>query len=256
MWLGVLDECGATLHPAFIDGMEGFRALAGAYRGQAVEGLKPPRQPSLVNCAAALAGGEAVAIGGTQEMAAQWKAWFDARFPAIVRTTAEWPVGTARIKGLLHVRAGAVKSGVQLLKDAARWADEAGYPIEAGLARVQLAEVLSHTDVGASRTLDARKLRRMGWSALEDLGIPPQPHAYAATAAVALSRDDRALSPLTPREIEVLGLLADGLSYKAVGLRLGMSWRTAQLHASRIYDKLDVHGKMEAFEVARELGIL
>jgi ATP/maltotriose-dependent transcriptional regulator MalT len=35
-----------------------------------------------------------------------------------------------------------------------------------------------------------------------------------------------------------------------------MSWRTAQLHASRIYEKLDVHGKMQAFEVARELNIL
>ncbi len=73
---------------------------------------------------------------------------------------------------------------------------------------------------------------------------------------MALSRDDRSLSPLTPREIEVLGLLAEGLSYKEVGIRLGMSWRTAQLHASRIYEKLDVHGKMQAFEVARELKIL
>jgi ATP/maltotriose-dependent transcriptional regulator MalT len=255
-WLAVLDDAALTLHPAFVDGMEAFRALASAYRGEPVEGLKPPRQPSLVNCAAALAGGEAIAIAGSQEAAATWKAWFDATFPAIVRTTVEWPVATARIKGLLHVRAGAVKSGVQLLKEAARWAEEAGYPVEAALAQLQLAEVLTHADVGSTRKLDARKLRRAGWGALQDLNVPPQAHAYAATSAVALSRDDRSLSPLTPREIEVLALLADGLSYKEVGLRLGMSWRTAQLHASRIYEKLDVHGKMQAFEVARELKIL
>jgi hypothetical protein len=77
-WLAILDEGGATLHPAFTDGMEAFRALAGAYRGENVEGLTPPRQPSLVNCAAALAGGEAIAIAGSQEAAATWKAWFDA----------------------------------------------------------------------------------------------------------------------------------------------------------------------------------
>lgn len=255
-WLDRLHQASSTLHPAFVDGMEGFRALAAAYRGEAVEGLKPPRQPSLVNCAAALAGGEAIAIAGSQEAAATWKGWFDASFPSIVKTTVEWPVTTARIKGLLHVRAGAVKTGVQLLKDAARWAQDAGYPVEAALAQLQLAEVLTHADVGSTRKLDARKLRRVGWSALQELGVPPQSHAYAATSAVALSRDDRALSPLTPREIEVLALLADGLSYKEVGLRLGMSWRTAQLHASRIYEKLDVHGKMQAFEVARELKIL
>ncbi|MFN8584843.1 MAG: helix-turn-helix transcriptional regulator [Dehalococcoidia bacterium] len=255
-WLAVLDEERQTLHPAFLDGMEGFRALAGAYRGEPVDGLKPPRQPSLVNCAAALAGGEAIAIAGSQEAAATWKAWFDASFPSIVKTTAEWPVAAARVKGLLHVRAGAVKSGVQLLQEAAKWADEAGYPIEAALSRLQLAEVLTHARVPTSRNLDARKLRRAGWSALQELGVPPQSHAYAATSAVALSQDDRSLSPLTPREIEVLALLADGLTYKEIGLKLGMSWRTAQLHASRIYEKLDVHGKMQAFEVARELKIL
>ncbi|MEZ4552386.1 MAG: LuxR C-terminal-related transcriptional regulator [Dehalococcoidia bacterium] len=254
--LELISETSRTLYPAFIDGMDAFRALAGAYRGEPVEGLKPPRQPSLVNCAAALAGGEAIAIAGSQEAAATWKAWFDASFPSIVKTTAEWPVAAARVKGLLHVRAGAVKSGIQLLQEAARWADEAGYPIEAALSRLQLAEVLTHASVPTSRKLDARKLRRTGWSALQELGIPPQSHAYAATAAVALSQDDRALSPLTPREIEVLGLLADGLTYKEIGLKLGMSWRTAQLHASRIYEKLDVHGKMQAFEVARELKIL
>ena len=251
-----LREIGPRLSPAFLDGMEGFRALAGAYRGEPVDGLKPPRQPSLVNCAAALAGGEAIAIAGSQEAAATWKAWFDASFPSIVKTTAEWPVAAARVKGLLHVRAGAVKSGVQLLQEAAKWADEAGYPIEAALSRLQLAEVLTHARVPTSRNLDARKLRRAGWSALQELGVPPQSHAYAATSAVALSQDDRSLSPLTPREIEVLALLADGLTYKEIGLKLGMSWRTAQLHASRIYEKLDVHGKMQAFEVARELKIL
>ncbi len=135
-------ESGPLLSPAFVDGMESFRALAAAYRGEAVEGLTPPKHPSLVNCAAALAGGEAIAIAGTQEAAATWKAWFDSSFPSIVLTTLEWPTSTARVKGLLHVRAGAVKSGVQLLKEAIRWSEDAGYAVEAALAQLQLAEIL------------------------------------------------------------------------------------------------------------------
>src|SRR5688572_28221066 len=52
--------------------------------------------------------------------------------------------------------------------------------------------------------------------------------------------------PLTPREIEVLRLLADGASYKDVASELGITVSTAQSRAKQIYRKLGVHSKMEA----------
>jgi DNA-binding CsgD family transcriptional regulator len=45
---------------------------------------------------------------------------------------------------------------------------------------------------------------------------------------------------LTPRELEVLTLLAEGMSNKAVARRLGISVHTAKFHVGAVIDKLDV----------------
>lgn len=53
-------------------------------------------------------------------------------------------------------------------------------------------------------------------------------------------------SPLTERETEVLTLLAEGLSYKMVADRLGLSFHTVSTHAKNIYEKLHVASVGEA----------
>jgi DNA-binding NarL/FixJ family response regulator len=47
-------------------------------------------------------------------------------------------------------------------------------------------------------------------------------------------------SPLSDRENEVLGLLAQGLSYKMVANQLGVSYSTVNTHTKHIYDKLHI----------------
>ena len=47
--------------------------------------------------------------------------------------------------------------------------------------------------------------------------------------------------PLTPREIEVLDLLAHGLTYALIADRLGISEHTVTTHIKNTYRKLDVH---------------
>jgi DNA-binding NarL/FixJ family response regulator len=54
------------------------------------------------------------------------------------------------------------------------------------------------------------------------------------------------VSPLSPREREVLALLADGLSYKMVADRLKLSFNTVNTHIRRIYDKLHLSSMGEA----------
>jgi len=49
------------------------------------------------------------------------------------------------------------------------------------------------------------------------------------------------LSRLTPREIEVLKLIAAGLSTKQIAASLGISFKTASCHRSRLMDKLGIH---------------
>ena len=47
--------------------------------------------------------------------------------------------------------------------------------------------------------------------------------------------------PLTPRETEVLKLIGDGLTTKQIGDRLGISFKTAACHRSRLLAKVGVH---------------
>lgn len=53
-------------------------------------------------------------------------------------------------------------------------------------------------------------------------------------------------SPLSPKENEVLSLLAEGLSYKMVADKLGVSYATINTHAKRIYEKLHISSLGEA----------
>jgi DNA-binding CsgD family transcriptional regulator len=51
---------------------------------------------------------------------------------------------------------------------------------------------------------------------------------------------------LTPRELEVLTLLAEGMSNKAIACRLGISVHTAKFHVGALIDKLDAVGRTDA----------
>ncbi len=53
-------------------------------------------------------------------------------------------------------------------------------------------------------------------------------------------------SPLSPKENEVLALLAEGLSYKMIADKLGVSYTTINTHTKRIYEKLHISSLGEA----------
>lgn len=61
-------------------------------------------------------------------------------------------------------------------------------------------------------------------------------------------------SELTPRETEILGLLAEGQSNKAIARNLGISDGTVKLHVKAILRKLNVHSRVEAAVMAVEYG--
>jgi DNA-binding NarL/FixJ family response regulator len=61
---------------------------------------------------------------------------------------------------------------------------------------------------------------------------------------------------LTPKEKEVLKLLTDGLSYKMVADKLGISYFTVNSHVKKIYDKLHVHSLGEAVALAHRNKIV
>jgi DNA-binding CsgD family transcriptional regulator len=61
---------------------------------------------------------------------------------------------------------------------------------------------------------------------------------------------------LTPREIEVLRLLAEGASNKAIARRLGISVHTAKFHVGSLLDKLDAVGRTDAVAHAARMGVI
>ena len=67
---------------------------------------------------------------------------------------------------------------------------------------------------------------------------------------------DSQLESLTPRENEVLRLMAEGTSSRDIAFRLGISYTTVRTHIRSLGSKLGVHSKLEAIVKARELGLI
>lgn len=63
-------------------------------------------------------------------------------------------------------------------------------------------------------------------------------------------------TPLTPREQQVLELLAEGLSNKVIALRLDISEHTAKFHVNSILDKLEADTRTDAVMRAARSGML
>jgi DNA-binding CsgD family transcriptional regulator len=82
----------------------------------------------------------------------------------------------------------------------------------------------------------------------------------AANVAV-VSREPRpardvAEVELTPRELDVLTLLAEGASNKTIARQLGISVHTAKFHVGSILDKLDATGRTDAVAHAARRGVI
>lgn len=71
-----------------------------------------------------------------------------------------------------------------------------------------------------------------------------------------MSRVRAPRNSLTPRELEVLKLVADGSSNRDIGRRLLLSEATVKSHLVHIYDKLGARSRTSAVAIAREQGVL
>ncbi|MEM9624452.1 MAG: response regulator transcription factor [Pseudomonadota bacterium] len=81
----------------------------------------------------------------------------------------------------------------------------------------------------------------------------PEPKAHDEALDGTL---DEALPHLTPRETEVLQMVARGYTNNEIGELLGMSFHTVNSHVKQIYRKLSVRSRSEAVFEATQLGII
>jgi ATP/maltotriose-dependent transcriptional regulator MalT len=61
---------------------------------------------------------------------------------------------------------------------------------------------------------------------------------------------------ITPRELEILALVAEGLSNREIADRLFVSENTVKTHCSRAFDKLGARRRTQAVQMGKELGLL
>jgi DNA-binding CsgD family transcriptional regulator len=109
--------------------------------------------------------------------------------------------------------------------------------------------VLAHDGRRWSAEIDSVRLEKNG----EVMGV-------FGIAAILEPLDDDAApidpSRLTPRQLEVLGLLAAGLSTQTIATRLSLSPQTVRNHIRNLLRTLESHSRLQAVVHARELGIL
>jgi two-component system nitrate/nitrite response regulator NarL len=86
--------------------------------------------------------------------------------------------------------------------------------------------------------------------------VPGLPAVGGFGAAPGFSAPDEAPPPLTPRETEILALVGEGMSNKAVARRLGISVHTVKFHLEALFAKLDATSRAEAVAKGLRGGIL
>jgi two-component system nitrate/nitrite response regulator NarL len=82
--------------------------------------------------------------------------------------------------------------------------------------------------------------------------------AIARQRTVITEKRDREklLAEFTPRELEILHLLADGLDTAAMAQRLGIAPHTIEWHVRHVIEKLQVHSKLQAVIAAARKGLI
>jgi DNA-binding CsgD family transcriptional regulator len=83
---------------------------------------------------------------------------------------------------------------------------------------------------------------------LQEVPIPAEPFTLNQSQLDALG--------ITPRELEILSLIAQGLSNREIADRLFVSENTVKTHCSRAFDKLGARRRTQAVQMGKELGIL
>jgi DNA-binding CsgD family transcriptional regulator len=141
--------------------------------------------------------------------------------------------------------------------------DEIALPWPVAYARLRAAEALvaAGDRAGAAAPLSAALAAAV---AMECAPLREAAEALARRARIRLETDavseaepEPAAAPfgLTPREHQVLLLVAEGRTNREIGEQLFMSEKTASVHVSRILAKLDVGGRVEAAAVAHRIGL-
>lgn len=161
-----------------------------------------------------------------------------------------WPVVRARVAyalGALALAREKPSDALFVLTSALELWREVGAPYELARTRCLLAQAYTAVGDASRAALELQAARdefvRLG-AVVDARKVTAMPDAQAAPG-----------SPLTPREIEVLRLVANGGTNKEIAAQLVVSVTTIERHVANIYRKIGVRSRVEAAMYARERGL-
>jgi DNA-binding CsgD family transcriptional regulator len=166
----------------------------------------------------------------------------------------------AHSEGLVHLAAGEPEAAMAPLRRAFRVWQQVGAPYAVARIRTALARTchaLGDAD-GARLELDAATVAFDRLGAATDLAIARTTNSGVADKAAKAGREQgaRARHDLTPRELEVLRLVATGKTNKVIAKDLFLSEKTVDRHVSNIFAKTGVGSRAAATAYAYENGLV
>jgi LuxR family maltose regulon positive regulatory protein len=189
--------------------------------------------------------GRALALLEPLRQQAEAKGWQDERLKVMVLQALALHAGTQR----LH---GKEDPAVQLLGETLALAEPEGFVrlfVDEGPPMARL--LYKALDLGTAPDYVRRLLSAFPLDQPEP-AVEPEQTVLSPTQVPGSAL----IEPLSKREIEVLELIAAGLSNQEIASRLFLSHHTVKAHTRNIYGKLDVHRRTEAVARGRALGIL
>jgi DNA-binding CsgD family transcriptional regulator len=164
------------------------------------------------------------------------------------RLDAEW----LRLRWLTDVDAPDQARLVEVWREAEQAFAEFGDVHELARVRVAFAGVLR----AVGDTAAAREVGDAARETAHRLGAQPLLDELRSLGGAQVRADAGTVDALTPREREILGLVAEGRSNGEIGRLLFISAKTVSVHVSNILGKLDASGRTEAAAIARRRGLL
>ena len=152
-----------------------------------------------------------------------------------------------RAEGAVLLAEGDARAALAALREASAAWEQLDAPYEMARLRVRIGQALRKLGDLDSADLEFEAARRV----FRELGAAPDLTFLDAVTAAPAGRSDG----LSVREVEVLRLLAEGKTNRAIAAHLGISERTIDRHVSNIFTKLGVSSRSAATAYAYEHGL-
>lgn len=116
--------------------------------------------------------------------------------------------------------------------------------------------LIAATFAGLGIWLGLRLTRAEPQVVVREVLVPAEPSFVPAEASFVKDEKKREDLGITPRELEVLELMAQGMSNREIAGKLYVSENTVKTHSSRVFDKLGAKRRTQAVQMGKEMRLI